>query len=1360
MQSMNTDPPAFYPNAPGAHPTTTGIFFSNGLEHFSMPNSNGYSQAQHMPSPFYNQQVQNVYGQQPIYVNHYLPTTPYHPNGARGQNAQYVPLIRPSNENSTGAPTFIPTTGYTPYGNSNMQPTSHIYSQQPFYRYSVPPQYASQTFSQQTTASQISNQVQPQYSTANTQQQTQSSQTHQPQTSQHSSSDPPHGLSSQPSQSTEKRQRKPLLIVDPVSQKAVEVKASNPTNNSPSTSIAQDDNRLNDPTTTNTKAADEPEKTQKRDDFRKQFALLLDQHPSAEKNANPSSTDDQNDGNSTEEKQTEDVISRTQDSTLNQLSEPAQPGHPGIPIRSINDEKPKVQDNTKQERNDSQKPRETSESMSEDTTDNVVIVNSDEKISSDDSTTKDQSQPIPSLSNIEPVECATLPSPSVETPVSSNNTESELVNAVRSLALVSRHSYTKQELLSKRLYPSAQKRPLGLRAIDGVTDPPTARLITHSITRGTHIPLDKPELQNRSEKPYIPAVRNKIESNEKFLRDITAILNKVTPQTYEKLLKQLDELELDRYERLDGMITIIFAKAVDERSFCFLYAKLCQYFQKKQITVPDETGNKVTHSFRQLLLTRCQKEFENDYRQEIGYEKKKIDVDAITDEKLQKEESEKLEENLSKAKRKKLGNIFFIGELFKLQMLTDLIMYDCIDYLLRDKTDEESLECLCKLLNTIGKELDLKTSDKAAANRKILEKNYTDLFNITTHRQTSARLRFMIQDVMDLRKANWVARRAEAKPTTIDEIHEQERLKREQQERDQERDKALRRESNRGGNNSYGHNSQQYTGGRGSGMKQQSNRTDDEQSGNRFNVNSVRQLQKIDRRNEGPLALNLAPQGAWSKGSAVEKKPENDRPNLARNSKPPAVPASQSRSKTGYNLQSQSSRELIRENSTESSRKTSTSGVASPNNISMANSREGSRNVSREQSREKPSSERASYANATVSSNKVSTLVNNTDSSKTSFDEEKTIAHVHSLIEEYTENYSDNDERPIQEALDDVMEFCTTNVDQQALIVRELFTNVLEAKPRARKAIGHLLDVVLHKNIISNDGFLSGFKMLTDLVPDYAVDIPLIWQYIGEILGAFIGGPSPNMSLLKPILQMVPAEKAQPLFKYIIKFAIEISSKSRIQKFWQSSGFSLNDLFKSDSIDSIFTNEFNWLSEIIPATAPLKENRVPLADAQLVKLFKSVNDQNTVITDGEIIEYIETHMNSEDKFYIRNIVLSYLEACLINREPQKKIQEDIAKNRMTVLKTIIEHRSEAEIQAVYAIQNFVNKLEHPPKMAQLLFDIFYDEECVSEDAFFEWLRNPDQSETEGHSVVEISTKDFFTWLEQAETELEEGEEES
>ena len=75
-------------------------------------------------------------------------------------------------------------------------------------------------------------------------------------------------------------------------------------------------------------------------------------------------------------------------------------------------------------------------------------------------------------------------------------------------------------------------------------------------------------------------------------------------------------------------------------------------------------------------------------------------------------------------------------------------------------------------------------------------------------------------------------------------------------------------------------------------------------------------------------------------------------------------------------------------------------------------------------------------------------------------------------------------------------------------------------------------------------------------------------------------------------------------------------------------------------------------------------------------------------------------MDPNEKFYIRNIILSYLEACLINCDPQKKIQEDIAKRRMTVLNATIEHKPEAEIQAVYAIQNIVHKREHPSSMSR------------------------------------------------------------
>lgn len=49
-------------------------------------------------------------------------------------------------------------------------------------------------------------------------------------------------------------------------------------------------------------------------------------------------------------------------------------------------------------------------------------------------------------------------------------------------------------------------------------------------------------------------------------------------------------------------------------------------------------------------------------------------------------------------------------------------------------------------------------------------------------------------------------------------------------------------------------------------------------------------------------------------------------------------------------------------------------------------------------------------------------------------------------------------------------------------------------------------------------------------------------------------------------------------------------------------------------------------------------------------------------------------------------------------------------------------------------------------MARLLFDIFYDEECVSEDAFFDWLKQPDQSETEGEKRSRRSSRTPCVYL--------------
>ena len=64
-----------------------------------------------------------------------------------------------------------------------------------------------------------------------------------------------------------------------------------------------------------------------------------------------------------------------------------------------------------------------------------------------------------------------------------------------------------------------------------------------------------------------------------------------------------------------------------------------------------------------------------------------------------------LEESATKARKRSTGNIRFIGELFRLKMLTENIMHDCIFKLLKTR-DDESIECLCNLLETIGQDLD------------------------------------------------------------------------------------------------------------------------------------------------------------------------------------------------------------------------------------------------------------------------------------------------------------------------------------------------------------------------------------------------------------------------------------------------------------------------------------------------------------------------------------------------------------------------------------------------------------------------------------------------------------------------------
>ena len=78
----------------------------------------------------------------------------------------------------------------------------------------------------------------------------------------------------------------------------------------------------------------------------------------------------------------------------------------------------------------------------------------------------------------------------------------------------------------------------------------------------------------------------------------------------------------------------------------------------------------------------------------------------LQDEKQQELLKEELSVTMTHMRKRSLGNIRFIGELFKLKMLSETIMHECITRLLKSSSDEEALECFGKLIMTTGKDLD------------------------------------------------------------------------------------------------------------------------------------------------------------------------------------------------------------------------------------------------------------------------------------------------------------------------------------------------------------------------------------------------------------------------------------------------------------------------------------------------------------------------------------------------------------------------------------------------------------------------------------------------------------------------------
>eukprot|EP00075_Anas_platyrhynchos_P009650 XP_027298903.1 eukaryotic translation initiation factor 4 gamma 3 isoform X11 [Anas platyrhynchos] len=901
-------------------------------------------------------------------------------------------------------------------------------------------------------------------------------------------------------------------------------------------------------------------------------------------------------------------------------------------------------------------------------------------------------------------------------------------------------------------HPPLRNLPIGLLNVGPRRSQPGQRreprkIITVCVKEDVHLKKAenawKPSLkrENQTEDP------ENVKTQELF-RKVRSILNKLTPQMFNQLMKQVTDLTVDTEERLKGVIDLVFEKAIDEPSFSVAYANMCRCLVTLKVPMADKPGSTV--NFRKLLLNRCQKEFEKDKADDDVFEKKQKELEAATTPEEKTRLHDELEEAKDKARRRSIGNIKFIGELFKLKMLTEAIMHDCVVKLLKNH-DEESLECLCRLLTTIGKDLDF---EKA---KPRMDQYFNQMEKIVKERKTSSRIRFMLQDVIDLRLCNWVSRRADQGPKTIEQIHKEAKI--EEQEEQRKVQQLMTKEKRRPGVQRVDEGGWNTV-----------------QGAKNSRVLDPTKFLKITKPtiDEKIQLVPKAQLGSWGKGSsggAKASEMDSLRPSATSLNRFSALqPPVSSVSASSASSELDSRRALTSRGSTgrEKNDKPLPPSLSRPNTFLRGSSSKElllDNQAQEEQRREMLETVKQLTGGMEMDRNSTEAERNKAKESvkpeappapvqeKPSLSEEEIERKCKSIIDEFLHI---ND---FKEAMQCVEELSAQNL--LPVFVRVGVESTLERSQITRDHMGQLLHQLVQSGKLSKQDFFKGFSDTLEMADDMAIDIPHIWLYLAELVTPMLkeGGISMRELIQEFSKPLLPVGRAGVLLAEILHLLCKQMSHKKVGALWRETGLSWKDYLpegedvhtflmeqKLDFTESDCSSSSEALSE--------KELSAEELNKQLDKLI--VEDK---ANDEQIFDWVEANLDESQMSsptFLRALMTAVCKAAIIADSSSFRVDTAVIKQRVPILLKYLDSDTEKELQALYALQASIVKLDQPPNLLRMFFDCLYDEEVISEDAFYKWESSKDPAEQNGKGVALKSVTAFFTWLREAEEESEDN----
>jgi len=243
-----------------------------------------------------------------------------------------------------------------------------------------------------------------------------------------------------------------------------------------------------------------------------------------------------------------------------------------------------------------------------------------------------------------------------------------------------------------------------------------------------------------SNKNWLLKKRRNSNEDEKIKGKLMEYCNKLSKKNYDTIRDRLINLKLENETQLNYLVSIIFSKAISEKTYCILYTNICKdlIISGKHNIITVSEGKKKHIKFRIIFLLKCQTMF------------KQI---------LEIENDDAIENSFFVYKDKVVGYAKFIGELYNAKLLAAKIMYNCMNQMCVRSNPKSTflIACMCELMKIIGKRffresIRLQKDKTNKININMAEDCFNRLVNLKNEECYRLKEKFAIEDIIDMRK--------------------------------------------------------------------------------------------------------------------------------------------------------------------------------------------------------------------------------------------------------------------------------------------------------------------------------------------------------------------------------------------------------------------------------------------------------------------------------------------------------------------------------------------------------------------------------------------------------------------------------